>query len=266
MKNRIYIAAAASVAAAAVGVGVYLGDQACARGAARRAVGDARSNTASAATTTRSSRRDLSFEGAARERRTPTRGVWEAAIRKLQIGMMPPRDEPQPDPRLRDAVRRRARGTLDAAAAAQPVRRRARRCIGSTAPNTRTRCAICSASKRTSSELLPSDGGDFGFDNIAEVLTTSPLLLERYLTVALRVADMAVGDPDAVADGDVVHDRRSRSRRTSTSKACRSARAAAPSSRHTFPADGEYVFSGRLLRDVAEGYVGVEGHDTRTSS
>ena len=32
------------------------------------------------------------------------------------------------------------------------------------------------------SSLLPSDGGDFGFDNIAEVLTTSPLLLERYLT------------------------------------------------------------------------------------
>ena len=47
------------------------------------------------------------------------------------------------------------------------------------------------------SGLLPSDGGDFGFDNIAEVLTTSPLLLERYLTVALRVADMAVGNPDA---------------------------------------------------------------------
>ena len=46
--------------------------------------------------------------------------------------------------------------------------------------------------------LLPSDGGDFGFDNIAEVLRTSPLLLERYLTVGLRVADMAVGNADAV--------------------------------------------------------------------
>ena len=37
-------------------------------------------------------------------------------------------------------------------------------------------------------ELLPSDGGDFGFDNIASALTTSPLLLERYLTAALRVS------------------------------------------------------------------------------
>ena len=32
--------------------------------------------------------------------------------------------------------------------------------------------------------------------------------------------------------------------------------------RHTFPADGEYVFSGRLLKTVAEGLVGVEGHET----
>ena len=31
---------------------------------------------------------------------------------------------------------------------------------------------------------------------------------------------------------------------------------------YTFPADGEYVFYGRLLRTVAEGYVGVEGHET----
>ena len=30
--------------------------------------------------------------------------------------------------------------------------------------------------------LLPSDGGDFGFDNIATSLKTSPLLLERYVT------------------------------------------------------------------------------------
>ena len=31
--------------------------------------------------------------------------------------------------------------------------------------------------------------------------------------------------------------------------------------RHNFPADAEYVLSGRLLNTVAEGYAGVEGHD-----
>src|SRR5262249_46924461 len=43
-------------------------------------------------------------------------------------------------------------------------------------------------------ELLPTDGADFGFDNIASALKTSPLLLERYLTAAQRVSLLAVGD------------------------------------------------------------------------
>src|SRR5204863_2329268 len=46
-------------------------------------------------------------------------------------------------------------------------------------------------------DLLPSDGGDFGFDNIATALKTSPLLLERYLTAALRISELAVGDAEA---------------------------------------------------------------------
>jgi len=38
-------------------------------------------------------------------------------------------------------------------------------------------------------------GAEFGFDNIATSLKTSPLLLEGYVTAAQRVAAMAVGDP-----------------------------------------------------------------------
>ncbi len=45
------------------------------------------------------------------------------------------------------------------------------------------------------SDLLPTDGADFGFDNIATSLKTSPLLLEGYLNAAERVSAMAVGDP-----------------------------------------------------------------------
>src|SRR6185295_10875500 len=46
-------------------------------------------------------------------------------------------------------------------------------------------------------ELLPSDGANYGFDNIAASLNTSPLLLERYVTAAQRISTMAVGDPEA---------------------------------------------------------------------
>ena len=48
-------------------------------------------------------------------------------------------------------------------------------------------------------QLLPSDGADFGFDNIATSLKTSPLLLERYLTAAQRISMLAVGDADVRA-------------------------------------------------------------------
>jgi hypothetical protein len=43
-------------------------------------------------------------------------------------------------------------------------------------------------------ELLPADDIGYGFDNIADVLTVSPLLLERYLAAAARISRLAVGD------------------------------------------------------------------------
>ena len=39
------------------------------------------------------------------------------------------------------------------------------------------------------------DDSGYGFDNIADVLTLSPALLERYMSVARQVSSMAVGDP-----------------------------------------------------------------------
>ncbi len=109
-------------------------------------------------------------------------------------------------------------------------------------------------------ELLPSDGGDFGFDNIASVLTTSPLLLERYLTAALRIADAAIGDVQAAPTAatykigvEVTQNQHMAGLPIGTR--------GGTVVRHNFPADAEYVLSGRLLNTVAEGYSGVEGHD-----
>ena len=56
------------------------------------------------------------------------------------------------------------------------------------------------------SALLPNDGGDFGFDNIATALTTSPLLLDGYVTAAQRISTLAVGDPKVHADDRRVFD------------------------------------------------------------
>ena len=40
---------------------------------------------------------------------------------------------------------------------------------------------------------LPADDSGYGFDNIADVLSVSPTLLDRYLAVAGRLSRVAVG-------------------------------------------------------------------------
>ena len=43
--------------------------------------------------------------------------------------------------------------------------------------------------------LLPPDNSNDGFDNMADTLTFSPALLEGYLNAAIKISDLAVGDP-----------------------------------------------------------------------
>jgi hypothetical protein len=203
---------------------------------------------------------DVSFEHLRPENVVHDAKVWEAAIKKLRLGMMPPRDEPQPDAAARDELVAALESTLDAAAAREPF-------AGKQTVHRLNRAEYANAIRDLLGieidveELLPSDGGDFGFDNIASALNTSPLLLERYLTAALRVADVAVGNPDTVPTNaaykipvDVTQDKHMDGLPIGTR--------GGTVVTHNFPADADYMLSGRLLRTVAEGYVGVEGHDT----
>src|SRR5690606_39329723 len=93
-------------------------------------------------------------------------------------------DQPQPDPEVRAQFVSALESTLDSAARQQPY-------AGVTAVHRLNRAEYQNAIRdllgveADIEKMLPSDGGDFGFDNIAALLSTSPLLLERYLTVAL---------------------------------------------------------------------------------
>jgi len=202
---------------------------------------------------------DLSLEGRSPEDIRANPGIWEEVVHKLTIGAMPPRDQPQPDPKIREQFVTALVSTLDAAAAAKPY-------AGTKTVHRLNRVEYANAIRdllgveANLASLLPSDGGDFGFDNIADVLRTSPMLLERYLTVALRVADMAVGNPEAplIASEyripfELTQDYHLEGLPLGTRGGIKVT--------HTFPADGEYVFAGRLVRGVEEGLFGVEGHD-----
>jgi hypothetical protein len=110
-------------------------------------------------------------------------------------------------------------------------------------------------------DLLPSDGGEFGFDNVATALKTSPLMLERYVAAGLQVATLAVGDATA-EPGTATYTISTVVSQDQHVEGLPLGTRGGILVEHTFPADGEYVFSGRLLKTVAEGLSGVEGHET----
>jgi mono/diheme cytochrome c family protein len=189
-----------------------------------------------------------------------TADVWEKVVRKLGVGAMPPQGSPTPGADTLHKFASTLAATLDASAAKKnnPGRYVLHR-LNRTEYANAVRDLLGVTVDVT--ELLPSDGGDFGFDNIASALKTSPLLLERYLTAALRVSELAVGDATA-EPGTVTYSVSTVVTQKGHVEGLPLGTRGGLRVMHPFPADGEYVLSGRLLRTVAEGYVGVEGQET----
>jgi mono/diheme cytochrome c family protein len=109
--------------------------------------------------------------------------------------------------------------------------------------------------------LLPSDDADFGFDNIAASLKTSPMLLDRYVTAAQRISTLAVGNPKALP-GAAEYSISREFTQSAYIEGLPLGTRGGTVVRHIFPADGEYKLAARLFRGVEEGYAGVEGNDS----
>ena len=117
---------------------------------------------------------------------------WEKILRRASLGEMPPRDKPQPDPAMRAAFVQWLKGSLDAYAAAHPDPGRATiRRLNRVEYANAVRDLL--ALDIDVSRDLPQDNSGYGFDNIADVLTVSPTLMDRYVNVAGKVARMATG-------------------------------------------------------------------------
>jgi len=186
--------------------------------------------------------------------------TWERVIRKVGVGAMPPLGSPTPGHAELTRFRAALISSLDRAAAktnspGRKVLHRLNRAEYANAVRDLLGITVNIA------DLLPSDGGEFGFDNIATALTTSPLLLERYLTAGLRIAELAVGDA-AAEPGTATFTISTVVTQNQHVEGLPLGTRGGMMVPHIFPADGEYVFSGRLLKTVAEGLVGVEGHET----
>jgi hypothetical protein len=127
--------------------------------------------------------------------------VWEKVVRKLRVGMMPPQGAPRPDQATRDALVTWLGTTLDRAAVATPNPGRPFVHRLNRAEYANTIRDVLALDVDTAS-MLPPDESGYGFDNVAEVLATSPVLLERYLQAAGKISAIAVGDPDIGPGGE----------------------------------------------------------------
>jgi mono/diheme cytochrome c family protein len=121
---------------------------------------------------------------------------WTAVLDKLQSGAMPPKKKPQPPQAERKQVQDWVRAGL---VAADQARQRSegrvvlRRLNRAEYENTvRDLLGIDTDLK----ELLPEDDSAGGFDNNADALRLSPILMERYLETADLALDAAIAhDP-----------------------------------------------------------------------
>ena len=190
----------------------------------------------------------------------PHAATWERVLRKLSVRAMPPQGMPHPTEAEYAGFTTWLGNSLDRAWAGKST-------PGRYVVHRLNRTEYANAIRDLLSleidvtERLPSDGANFGFDNIASALGTSPLLLERYLTAAQRISTLAVGDPDVRPGTTEYSISREFSQNLHVEGLPLGTRGGTIVN-HVFPADAEYKLFGRLVRGVEEGYAGVEGNDT----
>ena len=118
--------------------------------------------------------------------------TWEKILRRVSLGEMPPKGMPRPPKEQIAEFTNWLAKSLDSQAAAHPdpghatVRRMNR---AEYANAVRDLLAL----DVDFSKELPVDDTGYGFDNIADVLTVSPTLMDRYINVAGKISRLATG-------------------------------------------------------------------------
>ena len=138
-------------------------------------------------------KKDLNFEAIESVASLTTDGDrWDDVVQKLRHRDMPPDDEPQPVEHQRQAVATwlaRELARIDKATPPDPGRITARR-LNKTEYNNTIKDLLGVDSHPA--DDFPQDDSGYGFDNIADVLSLSPNLMEKYVTAGERVARMAL--------------------------------------------------------------------------
>ena len=182
--------------------------------------------------------------------------IFENVARKLRGRQMPPSGGPRPDADTTDGFVAYLERELDEAALASPDPGRASiHRLNRTEYGNAVRDLL--ALEVDAAELLPADDEAYGFDNIADVLRTSPSLLEQYLAASAKIAALAVGDPEAPAVTSVYRAPSDLAQGAHVEGMPLGTRGGIKI-RHYFPLDGEYDFDVFLLRNIVGYMTGLE--------
>jgi cytochrome c5 len=172
--------------------------------------------------------------------------VWEKVLRKLRAGAMPPVGRPRPDAVGYAHLTSRLESELDRLAAENPN-------PGRTASFHRlNRIEYQNAIRDVLgleidiAAMLPGDDAAFGFDNIGEMLTVSPDLLDRYLSAANKISRLAVGDPSLQLGSATYEVSQYLLQNDRMSDDLPFSSRGGTAARHHFPYTGEYVFKIRF--------------------
>ena len=167
--------------------------------------------------------------------------IWEKVIRKLRTRSMPPQGRPRPDNSDYESITVWLSNRIDQIASEHPNPGRRH------AVHRLNRAEYANAIRDLLSleinedTLLPPDDSGFGFDNIADVLSVSPMLTERYLGAARKISKLAVGDTTLQPTTEVFEVDKTLRQDGRVSDDLPFASRGGLAVRHTFPVDGEYI-------------------------
>lgn len=122
------------------------------------------------------------------------RETWERVLQHVRLGLMPPPDAPAPAPAARDEFVRWLDHALHPIDPSRPdpgrvvIRRLSRTEYANTVRD------VLGVDFDPSADF-PEDDTGYGYDHIGDVLNTSPLLFERLLVAARKVAEAVIPDP-----------------------------------------------------------------------
>ncbi|HTQ98729.1 MAG TPA: DUF1592 domain-containing protein, partial [Candidatus Acidoferrum sp.] len=165
----------------------------------------------------------------------------EHVIKRLRASMMPPVGEQRGDYNTMQALAASLEQGVDKHAAGKPLH------LPAPGLHRLNRTEYTNAIRDLldlnidASKFLPSDDSSHGFDNMAGTLTTSPALMEAYLSAAGKISRLAIGSETAptLAVFDTPHDTSQNEHIEGLPFGTRGGMLI----EHEFPADGEYTFT-----------------------